>query len=250
MDNLPKDNQNNDSNITTNNPGANLDPIKEPVPPIETPETPPEKQPENIPNIPGVQPEVQEEINQKIPDSPPEKTIEIGSLDEQPTFSTLNQGTINQTDSNPSSGKKNNKGKIITSVLAILLIIAALPTTVILVKQRQDIRKNASESQAAFSDITITFESETAPSAGNGGTYSTTFKVANTVSSTRTVTVEKKSCYCSSGSPSACNDNCSSANATLSLGGNQSTNVTISARQPDGSICGAFQTDLTVKSVN
>ncbi len=242
MDNLPKDNQNNDSNIMTNSPGDNLNPAKEPAPVIETPETPPEKQPENIP-------EIQEEIGQKIPDAPKEETIEIGSLD-KPSISTLNQETIDQENNNLDSGKKNKKGKIITSVLAVLLIIVALPTTVILVKQRQDIRKNASESQAAFSDIQVTFENETAPSTGNGGIYSTTFKVANTVSSTRTVVVEKKSCYCSSGSPSACNDNCSSQNETLTLGGNQSKNVTISAKQPSGTICGSFQTDLTVKQVN
>lgn len=250
MDNLPKDNQNNDSNIITNNPGDNLDPIKEPVPTpvpaVEIPEAPPEKQPENISNIPEA---VKEEINQKIPDVSQEETIEIGSLD-KPSISTLNQEVISQTDNIPNSGKKNKKGKVITSVLAILLIIAALPTTVILVKQRQDIRKNASETQASFSDIQVTFENETAPSAGNGGTYSTTFKVANTVSNPRTVVVEKKSCYCISGSPSACNDNCSSANATLSLGGNQSTNVTISAKQPSGTICGSYQTDLTVIAVN
>ena len=190
---------------------------QKPVTPVDTP--PPTETPTVIPET-------------------PEPTIEIGSLG-QPSLSTIQ-------DVGGKSSNKSKKIKNIVSILGLFLIIASLPLAVLLVKQRQEIRK-----EAAFNDILITFESETAPSSSNGGTYSTTFKVANTVSTTKTVVVKKEHCYCSAGSPSGgCSDNCSSENATLTLGGNQSTNVTISARQPSGSVCGSFQTDLTVLSVN
>ncbi|MCJ7829715.1 hypothetical protein MUP50_01340 [Patescibacteria group bacterium] len=231
MNNLPTDkNQpvDNNQNVTTETP-----PVTPPKTlPNPSSATPSDKQPETTPSSSEEQPK--------------EQPIEVGSL-EQPSFTSYTQGATDD-DSNPKKGKKL---KTIASVLGILLIIIALPLAVVLVKQRQDIRKSASESQPAFNDIQITFESETAPSSSNGGTYSTNFKVANTVSSTKTVVVKKEHCYCSAGSPSGgCNDNCSSENATLTLGGNQSTNVTISARQSSGSICGSFQTDLTVLSVN
>ena len=184
--------------------------------------------------------------NDNPPVTLPETPIEVGSLEEQPSFTSYTQGATDD----DSKSKKGKKIKTIASVLGILLIIISLPLTVILVKQRQEIRKEASESQPAFNDIQITFESETPPSTANGGTYSTTFKVANTVSSTRTVVVEKRRCYCLTGNPpGGCNDNCSSENATLTIGGKQSTNVTISVRQPSGTICGSFQTDLSVVSV-
>ena len=200
---------------------------QKPVTPVDTPPS--------VPETPSVIPETPEETPTEKPAEP---IIEIGSLG-QPSLS-----TIQETGSAPKS--KSKKVKTIVSVLGLLLIIISLPLSVILVKQRQEIRK-----QAAFNDIQITFESETAPSSSNGGTYSTNFKVANTISSTRTVVVRKDSCYCSAGNPSGgCNDNCSSENVTLTIGGNQSTNVTISARQPSGSVCGSFQTDLTVLSVN
>ncbi|MCX6726165.1 MAG: hypothetical protein NT052_02550 [Candidatus Shapirobacteria bacterium] len=232
MNNLPTDDQNNQPPI-----------VKPENPPTPLPESPKTIEPTIIPdaNPPEINPEV-------IPNDIKEQSIEIGAIDslEKPSFSTYTQGT---TDNFSTSAKKSKKGKIIASVLAILLIVTSLPISIMLVKQRQDIRKNASESQAAFNDIQITFESETAPSTANGGIYSTNFKVANNVSSTRTVVVEKNSCYCSSGSPSACNDNCSPTNVTLTIGGHQSTNVTISSKQPSGAICGSFQTDLTVISV-
>lgn len=232
MDNLPTDkNQpvDNNQNVTTE------------TPPVTPPEassnpssaTPSDKQPETTPSSSEEQPK--------------EQPIEVGSLEEQPSFTSYTQGAADN-DSNPKKGKKL---KTIASVLGILLIIISLPLTVILVKQRQEIRKEASVTQPAFNDIQITFESETSPSAANGGTYSTTFKVTNKVSNTRTVVVEKKGCYCLAGNPSGgCNDTCSSENATLTIGGNQSTNVTISARQPSGTVCGSYQTDLSVVSVN
>jgi len=180
------------------------------------------------------------------PETPPEEQpIEVGSL-EQPAFTSYTQATTND----DAGAKKGKKIKTIASVLGLLLIIASLPLAVLLVKQRQEIRKEAAESQPAFNDIQITFESETPPSTANGATYSTTFKVTNKVSKTRTVTLAKKGCYCSAGNPSGgCNDNCSTQNTTLTIGANQSTNITISVRQPDGNICGSFQTDLTVLSV-
>lgn len=263
MDNLPKDNQNNNPNIITSNLGDDLISPKEPsleVP--EVPETPKdqetptsseiEKKSENISEIPKeTNKEIdKEEIKNENPEISQEETIEIGSLDKKPSISTLNQETINQSSNETNPVKKNKKGKTIISFVAILLIIIALPLSLILVKQRQEIRKNASESQPAFNDIQISLENEIAPSTGNGGTYTTNFKVKNNVSNTRTVVVEKKSCYCLSGNPPTCNDNCSSTNATLTIGGNQSTNVTISAKQPNGDICGSFQTDLTILSVN
>jgi hypothetical protein len=206
-----------------------IDDNQKPVTPVETPPT---ESPSVIPGTPEETPT----------EKPAEPTIEIGSLG-QPSLSTFQNV-------NGKSSNKSKKIKSIVSVLGILLIITVLPLTVVLVKQRQDIRKNASVTQPAFNDISITFNNETPPSSGNGGTYSTSFKVTNKVSAQRTVRLEKKSCYCTEGNPVSC-QNCPSPQIeTITLPPNGSTNITISARQPSGSICGSFQNDLTVLAVN
>ena len=234
MDNLPIDkNQpvDNNQNVTNDNPPVTLPE----TPLIPTAEIPPEKKPETTPPSPEEQPK------------PEEQPIEIGSL-EQPAFTSYTQGATDD----DSGAKKGKKIKTIASVLGILLIIISLPLTVILVKQRQEIRKEAKISTTvSTSAIQNTPIGETLPTTANGGTYSTTFRVTNTASGSRTVVLQKMVCACpeGEGNPPGFCSNCSTSNETVTLSSGQSIERTLSAHQPRGTVCGSYQVDLTVVSV-
>jgi len=251
MDNLPKDNQKNDSNVIANNPGNNLNPIKEPTPVVETPEvpkTPPEKQPENIPEK---QEEVKQEIIPENPEASKEETIEIGSLD-KPSISTLNQEISNQADNQITPAKKNKKNKAITSFVAILLIIAALPISLILVKQRQDIRKEAAISSGTLNICGVAVSQPTENRSSE--TYSITVPIKNNRADTARVEIHTYACACSNGNLSQCGTSsgaCDSTNEVISLSPGESRNYrTAEARQSNNEICGTFQADFFIVSVN
>jgi len=185
-------------------------------------------------------------------EKPAESTIEIGSLG-QPSLS-----TFKNTGGSSSSGRS-KKVKTVVSILGLLLIIASLPLAVVLVKQRQEIRKEAAMGgPVEVQGVQVSATGEQAPTAANGGTYSTTFRVKNTNSGTKTVTIEKHQCACTEGGGNPAGKcfnhgqpGCPAPTTeTFSLGGGQSTERTLSARQPDGGVCGSFQVDLVVLSVN
>jgi hypothetical protein len=212
-----------------------IDDNQKPETPEETPSTTPTLVIEETPPI-----TLPEEPKQETP----EPTIEIGSLG-QPSLSTFQNV----------SGKTNNKSKKIKSVVSILgllLIIVSLPLTVVLVKQRQEIRKEAQMSPIVTTEgIQNTPIGETLPTTANGGTYSTSFRITNTTSGSRTAVLEKKICACPEGAgnpPGLCH-NCSTSNETVTLSSGQSIERTLSAHQSSGTVCGSFQLDITVLSV-
>lgn len=264
MDNLPKDNQNNNSNITVSNLEDDLISPKEPsleVPETsETPEIPKapetpvsseiEKKPENISEVPKET--NKEEIIQENPKTSQEETIEIGSLDEKPSVSTLNQEITNQTDNETNSIKKTRKGKTITSFIAILLIIMALPLSLILVKQRQEIRKEAATSSGTLNICGIAVERPTENKGSNS--YSITVPIKNNRSDTARIEIHTYACACDEANLSQCGTSkgkCTSTNEVISLSPGASRSYrTAEARQPNNEICGTFQADFFIVSVN
>ena len=219
MDNLPTDN--NQKPVTPSDTQPTVIPETSSVTP------PPAPPPPKVPPI-------------TLPEKPQEKPIEIGSL-EQPSFTSYTQGT---TDDN-SKSKKGKKIKTLASVLGILLIIAALPLTVILVKQRQEIRKEAAGTQLSgsisFCGITVS------PGSHNeqNGTYTFNYSITG---SGHTVEVHEYGCVCSDGNRETCgggSGSCSTNKYTKTT----PINGTITVRQPGGD-CGTFQADVFVLSVD
>jgi len=215
----------------------------------QSPATPTNTPPTVIPETPSVV--LPEEPKAEIPtEKPQEPTIEIGSLS-QPSLSTLQEASSK-------TSNKSKKMKTVVSILGLLLIIASLPLAVILVKQRQEIRKEAvTGGPVEVQGIQVSAIGEQPPTTANGGTYSTTFRIKNTNSGAKTVTFEKHQCACPEGGgnpPGKCFNNgqpgCPAPQTeTVSLGGGQSIERTLSARQPNGGVCGSFQVDLVILSV-
>ena len=231
MDNLPKDNQNNDSNIITNSLGDNLD--------SKIPETPPEKQPENIPEK---QEEVKQEIIPENPEASKEETIEIGSLD-KPSISTLNQEINSQANDQITPVKKNKKGKTITSFVAILLIIAALPTSLILVKQRQDIRKEAASGTVTACGVTV---ATAGYKLNSNFSYTGKYFLSNTSGRSVEMTIRVDGCACNEGNLPQCNNNCIGENKNITVPPSGLPQEITTPSNPDE--CGTFQTDIKVMS--
>lgn len=220
---------------------------------ISTPEIKPEEKMPPLPKTPtepevGTIGNVGNETNQKT--SADVETPEIQqSKEEKSQTKTID---INSFDNFGSKPKKKINVKSLSSILGILIIIAALPMTLMLVKQRQEIRKEAAVSPTVTTNgIKNDPIGETIPTTANGGTYSTTYRITNTTSGSKTVVLKKMSCACSEGGgnpPGVCH-NCNTSNETVNLGGGQSIERTISASQPSGTVCGSFQTDIYITSV-
>jgi hypothetical protein len=239
MDNLPIDkNQSVDDNqkVTNDNP-----PVTPPeTPPISTTETPPEQKPETTPPSPEEQPKSEEQ--------PKEQPIEVGSLEQQPAFTSYTQGATDD----DSKSKKGKKIKTIASVLGILLIIAALPLTVILVKQRQELRKEAAGAVEPSGSANVCGVVLSATHSYSNGRLTTTFSLKNTRSDTASFEFHTYSCVCSGGYQKPCGTNsgsCSSTNDRITLAPGGTTSKTVSAVQPGGD-CGSFQNDGFIIAVN
>jgi hypothetical protein len=158
----------------------------------------------------------------------------------------------------PSPLRKPKKIKIALGILGLFFILTSIPAAVFLVKQRQEIRKEAAMGgPVEFRGIRISAIKEDPPTAANGGTYSTTFKIKNTTSTTKTVVLEKHQCACPEGQgnpPGKCfnwgQPGCPAPQTeTVSLSRGQSIERTVSAQQPGGQVCGSFQVDIIIKSV-
>jgi len=235
-----------DNNLPTDDNQKPVTPVETPPPPTESPSVIPET-PEETPSTTPAS-VIEETPPITLPEEPkreaPEPTIEIGSLD-QPSLSTFQ-------DVGGKSSNKSKKIKKAVSILGLLLIITSLPLAVVLVKQRQEIRKEARTSDTVITDgIQNTPTGETPPTAANGGTYSTSFRITNTNSVSKTVVLKKETCTCPEGAgnpPGFCH-NCSTLNETVTLSPGQSIERTLSAHQSTGTVCGSFQLDITVLSV-
>ncbi|MBM3205592.1 hypothetical protein FJZ41_01925 [Candidatus Shapirobacteria bacterium] len=248
-----------DNNLPTDNNQPPVKPAETPPPTPATPsviiqetpeekpqETPSETPPTNQSQTPPPEPVMPEPPKESESPKPQEPTIEIGSLDKTPG------SVIQDTNGSSTPKSKSKKAKTVSAVLGLILIIAALPLATILVKQRQEIRKEAQVSPSVtIGDVQVTPTGETPPTATNGGTYSVNFKITNVSSGTRTAVLEKMICVCSEGegNPVGYCHGCSTSNETVALSAGQSIDRTLSAHQSSGNVCGSFQLDLTVLSV-
>lgn len=243
-DNQPKD----DLNINPPVPPASLptEPEKPVVPEMpEVPETPtmspaPPPKPTELPKP--------EEENVNLPSTEPkpeEKPIEIGSLGDSSSFNSYTQEEKTEKSSGQDN-KKSKKIKTMASVLGIILIITALPLTLLLVKQRQEIRKEAASTDksgsTSFCGITIS------PGDHNeqNGTYTFSYSITG---SGHTVRVHEYGCVCSDGSRETCGTSSGSCSTNEYTKTTPIINETITVRQPAGD-CGTFQADVFVLSVD
>jgi len=236
-----------DNNLPTDDNQKPVTPVDIPPTVTETPlvipETPEEMPPSTIPT-----PVIEETPPITLPEEPkketPEPTIEIGSLG-QPSLSTIQ-------DFGGKSNNKSKKIKKIASVLGVLLINTALPLTVVLVKQRQEIRKEAAISTGILNicGIAVNLPTENKGS----GTYSITVPIKNNRSDTANVEIHTYACACSDGNLGQCGTSsgkCESSNEVISLSPGESRSYrTATVSQTNGEICGTFQADFFIISVN
>jgi hypothetical protein len=246
MNNLPTDkNQTKDNNQNVVNDNSPVTSSEE-TPPVKTAAAktmPEEKVKITLPPSPSLEEQSKTGEQSTPTEEKKEKTIEIGSL-EEPSFTTYKQDTPTTAGGN-SNNKKGKKLKTVASVLGILLIIVSLPLTVLLVKQRQEIRKEAAGTQLSnsisFCGITITPISHSE----KNGVYTFNYSITG---SGHTVEVHEYGCACPEGN----RDTCGTSSGTCSTNSYTQTtpiNRTINVRQPAGD-CGTFQADVFVLSVD
>ena len=236
-----------DNNLPGNDNQKPVTPVEPPPPPTESPFVIPET-PAETPSTTPPPVIVEETPPITLPEEPkqetPEPTIEIGSLG-QPSLSTIQ-------DVSSKSNNKSKKIKTVVSVLGVLLIITALPLAVVLVKQRQEIRKEAAISSGTLNICGIAVSQ---PTENRGSeTYSITVPIRNNRSDTARVEIHTYACACAEGNLNQCGTSsgrCESTNEVISLSPGESRNYrTAEVRQADGSICGTFQADFFIVSVN
>lgn len=183
-----------------------------------------------------------------------EKPIEIGSLDQKTSSAPTppeSTATLPET-INSSLPRGPKKFKNISAIVGLIIIIVALPLTVFLVKQRQEIRKEAAGQKSgsvSFCGITISPGSHSY----QNGTYRFNYSIKNNSSESKTVEIHTYGCACRQGNLSKCGHNsgsCKGRSQTVNIPGGGVHNGTVTARQPDGSDCGTFQADVFVLSVN
>ncbi len=217
---------------------------------ISTPEIKPE---EKMPPLPetSIEPEVGtiSNVGNETSQEPIVEDKNLAAQQPKEEESKTKTIDINSIDNFGSKPKKKINVKSLSSILGILIIIAALPMTLMLVKQRQEIRKEAAgEVERSTGSVT---QCGVTVSAGNGnfngsnltGNYS--FK--NNSSKTIEMKVHLYGCACNDGNRSTCGTNsgdCKGQEKTVTIGANSSTSVSWST--PSKNNCGTFQTDLFV----
>lgn len=251
MDDLPKDDQEKTTTKTKpieigeldgrqSSSPPNIDQSKEPKSELETQL---EKDKESIPKT---APAPEPEIDKKEPEVKP---ATITDIKEEPIKTDVQQ-TAEEKQSSSTLPQKKGKNKIknISAILSLLVIIIALPLSLLLVKQRQEIRKQAEVSGGLnVCGIKIERPSENY----SAGTYSIRVKLTNTNLQSKQVEIHTYACACPEPRTSSqgCNK-CQGKSKKVTIGAGQSITEVISARQPNGSDCGSFQADLFIVSVD
>jgi len=242
MDNLPKNDQDQEKTATKTKPieiGAldqqpssppNIDQTKEPKSELETQL---EKDKEFIPKT---APSIEENQGKVEP-------VTVASIKEEPIKTDIQQAVGEE---QPSSTPPERKSKIknISAIIGLLVIIVALPVSLFLVKQRQEIRKEAEtpglSGSVSFCGITIT------PTGQNfsNGTYTFTYSISGTG---QTVEVHTYGCSCKEGARGSCGTNSGQCDGN-SFTKQTPFSGTITA--PKIGDCGTYQADVFVVSVN
>ena len=234
-----------DNNLPTDDNQKPVTPVETPPPPTETPTVIPETPEETPTTTPP--PVIEETPPVTLPEEPkqetPEPTIEIGSLG-QPSLSTLQ-------DVGGKSSSKSKKIKNVVSILSLLLIIAALPLAVVLVKQRQEIRKEAAGVEPSGS-ANVCGVVLSASHSYSSGRLTTTFTLKNTRTDSASFEFHTYSCVCSGAYQKPCgtgSGSCTSTNDPITLAPGGTTSKTVTAVQSGGD-CGSFQNDGFIIAVN
>ncbi len=133
-----------------------------------------------------------------------------------------------------------SKKQIIFSILGLLVIVASIPIAVFLVKQRQEIRKEAASGSITKCGVTIS----TASGGGfNGSNFTGNYSLNNNSGKTVEMKIQLHGCACDKGNLSQCNTGCIEQTKNLTLSpGTSSQSITT----PSKNNCGTFQTDLKV----
>jgi len=245
MNNLPKNDQEKEKPTTKTEPIeiGSLDQQPSSTPEINQTEKPKseletklEKDKEFIPKTAPLIEENQEEI----------KPATVTDIKEEPIKTEIQQ-TAEKTEETPSVPPlKKGKSKIknISAIIGLLVIIVALPVSLFLVKQRQEIRKEAEtpglSGSVSFCGITIT------PTGQNfsNGTYTFTYSISGTG---QTVEVHTYGCSCKEGARGSCGTNSGQCDGN-SFTKQTPFSGTITA--PKIGDCGTYQADVFVVSVN
>lgn len=250
-DNLPPTNDNQQPENSNSNPPEPpvVPPTSNPIateeislPEVETPKAP---EPPTTPPM-----ETEENTVPPKPEAEPEEApIEIGSLG-QPAFTSYSQETTGKTqdDSLKPAKPKAKKVKTIASVMGILLIALSLPLSLLLVKQNQEIRKNAEtpglSGSVSLCGIKVSPIGQNAPGSGN---YSFSYSITSTDGKSHTAEVHTYGCACTDGNRGSCGTSsgkCDGKSFTIN------TPHTGTVTAPKIGDCGTYQADVFILSVD
>jgi len=173
----------------------------------------------------------------------PEPTNE-SPIEEKAKTEPIDMANMDEFGSKP---KKKINVKSISSILGILIIIAALPITMMLVKQRQEIRKEAASpglsGSVSLCGITVS------PTGGsyNNGVYTFNYSINSNDGKSHKVVVHTYGCACAEGNRGSCGTSsgkCSGNSQTVN------TNYSGTIKTPNIGDCGTHQADVFIISVD
>lgn len=227
-------------------------PITEPAPPIasELPPEPPPLKPEEINTLAQTDMPAATETPIPIAPSSPEPA-EVA----QPPIQTPPPGEVPAPIVVAAPPPKKSKKNVILTSLLVFLLLVSLPAAIYLTRQRQELQRKAQVSEGTeVCGIKVgPPRNEQAPSSSNNGTYSINAPFWNTTNSNKKIKVEIGSFVCDAGKgnrPGKCDQNGQSSISEFTIEAGKAYDQTLSARQVNGSICGAYQVDLSILSVD
>jgi len=230
MDNLPKDNQDEEKKKTEVKP-IDIGSIDQPSPSVVDPTQSPEEKKEEV-TIPKAAPELETEIKEEEP------------------IQTNVQQTAETEETVPPPPPKKSKSKIknISAIIGLVIIIVALPLGVFLVKQRQEIRKEA-EAPGLSGSISICGKIKVSPTGDNwsNGVYTLYYSITSIDGQQHSAEVHTYGCSCTEGDRGSCGTNsgkCSGNSFTIT------TPYSGSVTAPNIGDCGTHQNDVFVVSVD
>jgi len=244
MNNLPKDDQDKENPTTSTeeikigsldgketSPSPKIDQTEESKEPKSEIEKQFEKDEKSIPKTAPPIEENQEKVEPVI----------VSDIKEEPIKTNVQQ--VAEEEQSPITPPK-SKIKNISAIISLLVIIVALPTSLFLVKQRQEIRKEAEtpglSGSVSLCGITVSPVSQNF----NNETYTFTYSVSG---SGQKVEIHAYACACTDGNRGSCGTSsgkCNSDNQTLTAP------FTRSIKAPQIGDCGTYQGDVFVLSVD
>jgi hypothetical protein len=160
--------------------------------------------------------------------------------------------------------------KVVIGVLALVVAVGGLVAGLSAVRQNQELRKrafttnlNPPRDTCGYTEVAVTEQTPCQPLNNNTGTnnvstYITVYTLTNISDAAHTVQYTTNDNWCPEpygqivpGQPTVvCNSNSDLKTGEASLDPGQTTQVTVSRTSPSGGVCGSFQTDLRIDSVD